>query len=303
MLAEVAAHTEKTAAQNARADAVVHAEAATEAQERTKAYAIVTADLIEREHAIVDGFLAREDALISTHPAPPLAPCDPAALGKEALFQGAVAVPPPPGTPLSYSQLGVPIFQNRFPEREAEELHIRDKAWVEESLNNKVYDIPSRASPSRVSQSSSVQSEGAHNKEQGAHNKEEDGYRRQLEQRVLELETKLATHGEDTENENPPSPPPLPQPARDVSRQGYLSPPIARDSRPRHHLSPPTRPQQDSRSTRKTQSKKANIKPFEAPVDDKSEINELRAKATEARKKMEDQQSRLKKLYLQLESE
>ena len=71
-LAEVSADTERAAMENARADAEAHAEMVQEAQERTRAYALVTADLIERERVIADSFRAREHALLASHPHPPV---------------------------------------------------------------------------------------------------------------------------------------------------------------------------------------------------------------------------------------
>ena len=105
-LAEVSADTERAAMENARADAEAHAEMVQEAQERTRAYALVTADLIERERVIVDSFRAREHALLASHPHPPVPPCpDPIALADTAMVQGAAAT----YEPRSVTGLGAPV--------------------------------------------------------------------------------------------------------------------------------------------------------------------------------------------------
>jgi len=94
-LAEVAAETERAQSENARADAMTHADMVADAQERTRAYCIVTADLIERERVIVDSFRAREEVLLQSHPHPPPPPCnDPIIMGDHAMTLGAAATAP-----------------------------------------------------------------------------------------------------------------------------------------------------------------------------------------------------------------
>ena len=110
-LAEVGADTERAAMQNARADAEAHADLVAEAQERTKAYAIVTADLIERERVIVDSFRAREEALLASHPCPPVPPCpDPIALADTIMVNGP---PPVRHEKPELSGLGAPLKSSR----------------------------------------------------------------------------------------------------------------------------------------------------------------------------------------------